>query len=104
MIVVYESPYSEYSAKSASLEKLVSNEINGYSRANYAYEVSGLPKSWSKSDLGGFLDNIKSGASFFFFTDTNIAEQDIYARFGDNWDNFLSVISAYPQKNILSSK
>lgn len=100
LIVVFESPYSQYSSKSASLQNLVSNEINGYSRANYGYEISGLPTSWSMSDLAGFLDSIKSGASFFFFTDTNIAQQDIYARFGDDWGDFIAVISTYPPKNI----
>lgn len=67
---------------------------------NYAYEVSGLPTTWSTSDLAGFLSSIKSGASFFFMTDTNIEDADIYARFGDDWDNFLAVMSTYPQKNI----
>src|SRR5271167_2604594 len=100
LIVVFESPYSQYSNKSSSLLNLVSNEINGYSRMNYAYEISGLPTTWSKNDLAGFVDSIKSGASFLFLTDTNIAQQDIYARFGDNWDDFLSVISTYPPKNI----
>ena len=103
VIVVFESPYSQYSTQSSSLQNLVSKKINGYSRMNYAYEVSGLPTTWSTNDLAGFVNSVKSGASFLFMTDTNIAQQDIYARFGDNWDDFLSVMSTYPQKNINNS-
>jgi hypothetical protein len=79
---------------------VITNQVSGYSRDNYAYEISGLPSSWSESDLSGFLDSIKAGASFFFFTETDITKQDIYARFGSNWENFLSAMSTYPQKNI----
>ena len=100
LIVVFESPYSDYASHQAVLQNLTTNEVKSYSRDNYCYEISGLPTNWTTSDFAGFVDTLKTGASFLFMTDINIADADIYASFGSSWNEFVDTMSTYPQKNI----
>ena len=75
------------------LQNLVSNPTNGYERNNFAYMISGLPVNWSEDQLQSFVDKVKTGAKYLFFTNVNIEQEDIYASFGSSWEQFVKKLS-----------
>ena len=103
LICVFESPYADYANASHPLDKLPSEDINGYKRENFAYMISGLPTNWTNTQLHGFVDQVKPGAQYLFMTDINIQEQDIYASFGSSWDEFVGEISLSPATSLTTS-
>ena len=100
MIVVFESPYSQYPSKATPLQNLAQQDINGYDRERFAYMISGAPPNWAYDQLSEFVNNIKSGAQYLFVTDFNIDQADVYTAFGSYWEDFVTIISTSSAESI----
>jgi len=98
LIVVFEDSYADYTLGANSqrlqvdLHNLPSKNINGYARQNYAYMFNAIPSNWSKEQVREFVDSVKDGAERIFLTDLHLDHENIYGRFGNNWEEFLGVL------------
>ena len=96
LIVVFEGPYAEYSSSAKlrnALQQLPSGNINNYGRDNFAYIVSAVPSNWSSDTLGNLIHEIEGGGKYIFITSDDIAVENLYATFGSDWTEFVSLIS-----------
>jgi Spherulation-specific family 4 len=94
VIVVFEQPYDEYSSDASELQHLASNATNGYKRGNFCYMVNSLPSNWGKSQLENFVNEVDKDAQYLFLTNRNITDEDVYNGFGDNWNDFVDIMSS----------
>jgi hypothetical protein len=93
--VVFESAYDVYSTPDYSngLKHLNASSINGNTRQNYSYMVNAVPSNWTTSNMTQFVGSIKDSAQYIYITDNSLANEDIYASFGDDWNTFIQVMA-----------
>ena len=55
--------------------------------------VSNLPTQWTEARLTEFVNTLKPDAQYIFVTDVVIEVADIYASFGNQWEDFIKIVS-----------